>query len=114
MFARFVRDSASLIRFMQAQIMSRHLDPSGFTAPDAHAPGGRRRNVAFAELIATVALTLGTAIATIVVTAGIARADVGAAVTGNDAGLFSVALLLGLVFLGLGGLSMWPGQRRQP
>ncbi len=82
---------------------------TGFTAPAAL--GGERRNVAFAELIATVGLMLGTVVAAIVVSAGIARADVGAGVIDSGGTVFAVALLLGLIFIGIGGFSLLPRSR---
>ena len=41
-------------------------------------------------------------------------ADVGGDVVGNEGGLFAVALLLGLIFIGFGSISMLPprGRRR--
>jgi hypothetical protein len=93
--------------------MRRHCDQTGFSAPAARALGGERRNAVVAELVATVALTFGTAVAIIVVSAGLARADVGASVVGSDAGIFAFALLLGIAFIGLGGVAMLPRGRRR-
>jgi hypothetical protein len=92
--------------------MSQRLD-TGFQAPATRALGRERGNLAFAELIASVGLILGTAIAAIVVTAGIARADVGSDVVGNEGGVFAMALLLGLIFIGLGSFTIIPRNRRQ-
>jgi hypothetical protein len=92
--------------------MRKHIHLSGFTAPAGRALGSERRTAAFAELIATTALMLGTVVAAIVVTAGIARADVGSDVIGNEGAVFAIALLLGLVFIGLGGLTIVPRNRR--
>jgi len=90
----------------------RTTNDTGFAAPAGRNLGTERRTLAFAELIATVGLTLCTAIAAIVVTAGMARADVGGDVIGNESGLFALALLLGLVFIGIGGFSLLPWDRR--
>jgi len=91
--------------------MRKHID-TGFAPPVEGALGEERRTLAFAELIASAALMLGTVVAAIVVTAGIARADVGSGVIGNVSGLFVIALLLGLVFIGLGSLTVLPRNRR--
>ncbi len=92
--------------------MRKHIHLSGFAAPAERALGSERRTVVFAELIATAALMLGTVVAAVVVTAGIARADVGSDVIGNEGGVFAIALLLGLIFIGLGGLTIVPRNRR--
>jgi len=85
---------------------------AGFAPPAGRPLGTEGRTLAVAELIATIGLTLGTAIAAIVVTAGIARADVGSEVIGNEGGVFALALLLGLAFIVLGGFSLLPRGRR--
>ena len=81
---------------------------SGFAPPAGRPLGAERRTLAVAELIATVGLTLGTAIAAIVVTAGMARAGVGGDVIGDEGGVFALALLLGLAFIALGGFTLLP------
>ena len=45
-------------------------------------------------------------VAVTVVSVGIARADVGGNVIDNESGLFAIALLLGLLFIGMGGLTI--------
>ncbi len=85
---------------------------AGFAPPAGMSLGTERRTLAVAQLIATVGLTLGTAVAVIVVTAGIARADVGSDVVGNESGVFVMALLLGLGFIALGGFGLLPRGRR--
>lgn len=82
------------------------IDAAGFAAPAEHALGHERRRVAVASLIASAALVFATIIAATVVSVGIARADVVGNVIDNEGGLFAVALLLGLLFIGLGGLTM--------
>ena len=52
------------------------------------------------------ALALCTIVAATVVTAGIARADVVGNVVGHEGSLFAVALVLGLLFIGMGGLTV--------
>ena len=86
--------------------MHQHID-TGFQAPAARTLGNERRRLAFAELAATVALMIGIVVAAIVVTAGIARADVGAGIIDNESSVFAIALVLGLiVFIGLGTLTL--------
>ena len=82
------------------------LENTGFTPP----PPADRRSAAFAELIASVGLALATIVTATVVTAGVARADVADGVIGNESSVFAIALLLGLAFIGIGGLTL-PGGR---
>ena len=86
--------------------MSKPVESTGFTPPVGRKLGRERRTAAVAELLATVALALGTIVAATVVTAGIARADVGSDVVGHEGSLFAVALVLGLLFIGMGGLTV--------
>jgi len=58
------------------------------------------------ELVASVALALSTLIAATVVSVGIARADVASNVIDNESGVIAIALLLGLLFIGMGGLTI--------
>jgi len=90
----------------------KHIDEAGFAPPATRALGEERRSLAFAELIATIGLTLGTAIVAIVVTAGIARADVGSAKGAGD-NIFVTALVVGLLFMGLLSLFYPPRRRRR-
>jgi len=62
--------------------------------------------VALADLVASLALAASTLIAATVVSIGIARADVAGNVIDNEGGLFVVALVLGLLFIGMGGLTI--------
>ncbi|MBI2713020.1 MAG: hypothetical protein HYX37_01000 [Rhizobiales bacterium] len=82
------------------------LDGSGFTAPPDRALGHERRRVAVTSLIASAALAFATVVVATVVSVGIARANVVDNVIDNEGGLFAVALLLGLLFIGMGGLTM--------
>ena len=92
--------------------MRKKIESSGFEAPSAHALGNERRTVALAELVAIVGLALSTIVAATAVSVGIARANVVDGVIGNEGGLFAVALLLGLVFIAVGGLSLTlPGHK---
>jgi len=85
--------------------MRQHIEDSGFIAPYGHALGQERRTVALAALIATATLAFSTVVVATVVSVGIARANVAGNVIDNEGGLFAVALILGVLFIGLGGLS---------
>ncbi|HZP78757.1 MAG TPA: hypothetical protein VFB45_21650 [Pseudolabrys sp.] len=87
----------------------RPIQDSGFASPPQ---GGRP---AFAGLLATLGLAAGTAIAATVVSIGIARADTIGGIVDNDVGMFALALLLGLIFVGMGGITalMLPTPRRR-
>jgi hypothetical protein len=93
--------------------MHKHPLDNGFTPPADHTLGTERRTVVFAELLAIVALLLSTIVAATVVSVGIARADVASNVIDNEGGLFAIALMLGLLFIGMGGLTAFtlPGER---
>ena len=82
------------------------LDGSGFTAPPDRALGSERRRVAVAALIASAALAASTVVVATVVSVGIAHADVVGNVIDNEGSLFAIALLLGLLFIGMGGLNI--------
>ena len=86
--------------------MREHIRSAGFTAPSNRQLGSERRAVALAELAASLALALSTLIAATVVSVGIARADVASNVIDNESGLFAIALLLGVLFIGMGGLTI--------
>jgi threonine/homoserine/homoserine lactone efflux protein len=78
----------------------------GFTPPIGRALGGERRTAVLAELVAAIGLVLCILVAATVVSIGVARADVAANVIDNEGGLFAIALLLGLLFIGMGGLTV--------
>ncbi|HET9715050.1 MAG TPA: hypothetical protein VFP60_02595 [Pseudolabrys sp.] len=59
-----------------------------------------------AELLASLALATSTLVIATVLSVGKARADVVTNVIDNEAGLFAIALLLGLLFIGIGGLTI--------
>jgi len=88
------------------------IEAAGFAAPAEHALGRERRTVALAALIATTALAVSTIVAATVVSVGIARAGVADGVVGNEGSVFAVALVLGLMFIGIGGFSLLPQNRR--
>jgi hypothetical protein len=81
-------------------------DSPGFTPPIGRALGGERRTAVLAELVAAIGLVLCILVAATVVSIGVARADVAANVIDNEGGLFAIALLLGLLFIGLSGLTV--------
>jgi hypothetical protein len=93
--------------------MRNDIDSPGFTAPNGRALGNERRTVAVAELVAIVGLALSTIVAATVVSVGIARANVVGNVIDNEGSLFTVALLLGLIFIAMGGLTAFtlPGHK---
>jgi len=86
---------------------------SGFAAPAGRPLGNERHRATLAELIATVVLALSTIVVVTVVSVGIARANVAGNVIDNEGSLFTIALLLGLVFIAMGGLTLFtlPGHR---
>jgi Mg2+/citrate symporter len=88
------------------------LEGTGFTAPPEHSLGQERRAVALAALIASAALAISTIVAATVVSVGIARANVGDGVIDHEGSLFAVALLLGLIFIGIGSIHFLPPRRR--
>jgi hypothetical protein len=89
------------------------IDDAGFTAPAEHELGQERRTVALAALIASGALAVGTIVAATVVTVGIARASAVDGVIDSEGSLFAVALLLGLIFIGIGGVAIRPSRRHR-
>jgi len=85
---------------------------TGFRGPaDPTGSGVESRRVVLAELAAIAGLTIATLVAATAVSVGIARASVVDGVIDNDGTLFTIALLLGLVFVAIGGLSLLPGER---
>ena len=85
--------------------MPQPVPTNGFAASSRRKLGRERRTAAVAELIATVALCLCTIVAATAVTVGIAHADVVNGIVGHEGSLFAVALVLGLLFIGMGGLT---------
>jgi hypothetical protein len=92
--------------------MRDNIKDTGFTAPASRSLGHERRTVAIAALIASAALAISTIVAATVVSVGIARANVADGVIDNEGGLFAVALLLGLIFIGIGGFAILPPRDR--
>ncbi len=92
--------------------MRKPLESTGFRAPSRHPLGRERRAAMLAQFLATLALALSTVVAATVLTVGIARASAVDGVIGHESSLFSVALLLGLIFIGIGGLTGRPRKQR--
>ena len=86
--------------------MRKHISPAGFTPPANRALGGEHRTAAVAELVASLGLALCTLIAVTAVSVGMARADVIGNVIDNEGSLFVIALVLGLLFIGMSGLTI--------
>lgn len=93
--------------------MRRYIGNAGFAAPRGRALGSERRIAVLAELATVAGLTISTIIAATVVSVGVARASVVDGVIGNEGSLFVIALLLGLIFIGVGGLSILPPRTRR-
>jgi hypothetical protein len=93
--------------------MRKHIQDTGFHAPSGHALGRERRTVAFAELVAGAALALSTVVVVTVLSVGVARADVVDGVIGHEGSLFGIALLLGVLFIGIGGISALADSKRE-
>ena len=86
--------------------MRKHIQSAGFMPPARRVLGREHRNAAIAELVTAAALVLCTLVAVTVVSIGIAHADVAGNVIDNESGLFAIALVLGLLFIGMGGLTI--------
>ena len=93
--------------------MHKHIENTGFRPPSEHALGRERRTVAFAELVTGIALALSTVVVATVLSVGIARANVAEGIIGHEGSLFGVALLLGLIFIGLSGISSLTGEKHK-
>jgi hypothetical protein len=94
--------------------MPQHLEKPGFAPSVNRVLGHERRLVARAELVATVALFIGTLVAVTAISVGIARAaDPASTIIDNEGALFAIALVLGLLFAAMGGLTVLtlPGHR---
>lgn len=86
--------------------MRNDIGENGFSAPTGHRLGQERRTVALATLITSAGLAVAIVVAATVVSVGIAHASVASNVIENEGGLFAIALLLGVLFIGMGGLTM--------
>jgi hypothetical protein len=81
---------------------------TGFIVPQNRPIYGETRLV---ELATVAALVVSTVVAFGAITVGVAHAGVADGVVGNEGSLFTVALVLGLIFIGIGGLSILPPRR---
>ncbi|HZL32248.1 MAG TPA: hypothetical protein VFC54_14480 [Pseudolabrys sp.] len=93
------------------QSVSQSIRSTGFAAPHRRAVAGQSR---FVELATIAGLAISTVVAFTAITVGAAHASVADGVIGNEGSLFTISLLLGLIFIGIGGLSILPqgGKRR--
>ncbi len=66
---------------------------------------GKHGSTLFVELITTAALALSTAVAVTAVSIGMARADVLGSVAKGDSAPLAIAIFIGLLFTGMGGLT---------
>jgi hypothetical protein len=91
--------------------MPKHIESTGFASP-ANRLGTERGSAAVAQLAASMGLVLSILVAA----TAVARADVAANVIDNEGSLFAIALLLGLLFIGMGSLTVLslPHHPRQP
>jgi hypothetical protein len=88
---------------------------TGFAPPPMLPLDRERRSVALAQLLASIGLAAGTLIAATVITAGIARADGLVPMPGQHTSIVAVAVMVGVLFAGMGGLtamSLAPSRRR--
>ena len=86
--------------------MRNRIEFAGFRHPAGRPLGTDHHITALTQLVASLTLAFCTLIAAMVVSIGIARADVAGNVIDNEGGLFVVALVLGLLFIGMGGLTI--------
>jgi hypothetical protein len=94
------------IRRYRGFAMRKPIETTGFAPPAGRKLGHEHRTAAVAELFAGIGLALCTMFAATVITVGIARADVIGDVVGHEGSMFAVALVLGLLFIGMGGLTV--------
>lgn len=93
--------------------MPKHIERTGFTPPPGHTLGHERRTVAVAELVASIGLAVSIVVAVTAVSMGVARASGVGDVIDNEGSIFAIALILGALFVAMGGLTVLtlPGQR---
>jgi membrane protein DedA with SNARE-associated domain len=93
--------------------MRKHTESNGFAAPVERALVTERHSRMLAELFAIGGLVASTLVAATVITMGVARAGVVDGVIDNEGGLFAIALVLGLVFIAVGGVSLLPPREQR-
>lgn len=79
------------------------IDGGGFGSPSRRWQTAQRNALA---LIATVALAISTVVAVTVVSIEIARAEISGAAAAESDGQLAIALFLGVVLTGMGGLAV--------
>jgi hypothetical protein len=79
-------------------------DGVGFVSPDVRT-GAAKRRFARAELIATVALAVCLVVALTAVSIGMARADTLGIIAETENGRLALAIMLGLIMVGMGGVT---------
>jgi len=94
--------------------MATPLESTGFKPPASRGFDRKRRTLALAELVAIAGLALSTIVVATVVSVGIARANVAGDVVGHEGSVFGVALVLGLLFLAMGGLTVFSLPSHKP
>jgi hypothetical protein len=93
--------------------MRKHIESNGFAAPVERALVTERRSRILAELFAIGGLVASTLVAATVISMGVARAQVADGVIDNEGGVFAIALVLGLVFIAIGGFSLLSPRARR-
>jgi len=73
----------------------------------------KHRSTAYVELITTAALALSTAVAVTAVSIGIARADAAGSVAHSDGAPLAIAVFIGLLLSGMGGLTAYMASDEQ-
>ena len=91
--------------------MNSTFENAGFAAPIERALVKERRGLVLAELFAIGGLVVSTLIAATVISMGVAGVADG--VIDNEGGLFAIALVLGLVFIAIGGFSLAPPRQQR-
>lgn len=89
------------------------LEGTGFTAPPGRQLGQESSVSAVVALAATIVLALGTLVAATAVTAGIAHASPADGIIDNEGSVFAIALLLGLLFIGVSGITLFAPRGRK-
>ncbi len=82
--------------------MRKRITSVGFVPPANRKLGTEQLTVAIAEFVASLSLAVSILV---VVSVGMAHADVVSGVIDNEGGVFAMALLLGLLFIGTGGVT---------
>ncbi|MDP2295790.1 MAG: hypothetical protein Q8M24_10055 [Pseudolabrys sp.] len=95
--------------------MLKSTENTGFAPSSGRTLGHERRTVAVAQAVTTFGLALCTFVAVFIVSIEIARANIAATrIIDNEGSVFALALVLGLLFVIMGGLTVLtlPHRRR--